>query len=155
MDQSVYCIDTSAFLDGYSRYYPPDVFPTLWNQMSGFTGSGRIISPRDVLIELEKRDDAAHAWAKQHRSIFIEVDRFQEAQVRQILAQYPRLVGAGRGRNQADSWVIALAQTQGGMVVTGERGGTDLKPKIPYICDQLGVARLPFLEMLRREGWSF
>lgn len=155
MKESVYCIDTSAFLDGYSRYYPPAIFPSLWQQMSSFTTSGRIISPQEVLIELAKRDDATHAWAKQHQSLFVEIDRFQEAKVREVLAQFPRLVGSGRGRNQADPWVIALAQMHGAIVVTGERGGTVTSPKIPFICEQRGVEYIPFLEILRREHWSF
>ena len=27
-----YCVDTSGWLDGWQRNYPPDVFPTLWNR---------------------------------------------------------------------------------------------------------------------------
>src|ERR1022692_867540 len=29
----MYCIDTSALVDGWIRYYPPDVFPPLWTKL--------------------------------------------------------------------------------------------------------------------------
>ena len=28
-----FCIDTSAWLDGWARDYPPDVFPSLWEKI--------------------------------------------------------------------------------------------------------------------------
>ena len=54
----LYCFDTSAFLDGWSRYYPPEVFHSLWeDNMNDLVGDGRIISSIEVLNELEEKDD--------------------------------------------------------------------------------------------------
>jgi len=45
-----------------------------------------------------------------------------------------------KGRNRADAFVIAVARLQGAVVVTGEgANGTEDKPKIPYICQELKV----------------
>lgn len=155
MADRVYCVDTSAFLDGYSRYYPPEIFPGLWGRMDALAATGRIIAPQDVLLELAKRSDSTHGWAKNHQQMFVEVDGFQEVKVREILRGYPKLVGVGGGRNQADPWVIALAHVHSAMVVTGERGGTSASPKIPFICAQLGIECISFIDMVRMEGWTF
>jgi hypothetical protein len=60
-----------------------------------------------------------------------------------------------KGKNRADAFVIAVAQLKKGIVVTGEVNGTTDRPKIPYICSQLGVPCIRFLDLLKREGWKF
>jgi hypothetical protein len=39
-----YCIDTSALIEAWVRYHPPDVFPTLWNQIDDLVDSGRLVA---------------------------------------------------------------------------------------------------------------
>ena len=39
-----YCVDTSGWLDGWQRHYPPDVFPTLWAKIDALVTAGEIIS---------------------------------------------------------------------------------------------------------------
>jgi hypothetical protein len=41
----VYVIDTSALLDGWVRYYPPDVFPSLWSHLEEMIKTGELLSP--------------------------------------------------------------------------------------------------------------
>lgn len=42
------------------------------------------------------------------------------------------------------------------MVVTGERHSGSLdKPKIPDVCDAMGIRCLSLVEMMEEEGWSF
>ena len=59
-----YCVDTSAWLDGWRRYYPRDVFPTLWTKIEGLVATGQIISSEEVYVELAKKDDDLHGWIK-------------------------------------------------------------------------------------------
>jgi hypothetical protein len=59
-----YSIDTSSLLDGWVRYYPPDVFPSFWKHLEGMIGAGELISPDEVLRELAKKEgDTLHSWA--------------------------------------------------------------------------------------------
>ena len=44
----MYVIDTSALLDGWVRYYPPDVFPPLWSNLEGMITAGELLSPDDL-----------------------------------------------------------------------------------------------------------
>ena len=52
-----YSIDTSAILDGWRRYYPPDTFPGLWDKLDSLIEEGHLAATEEVLIELEKKDD--------------------------------------------------------------------------------------------------
>ena len=40
----IFCIDSSAWMDGWVRDYPPDVFPTLWNNLDAHIEKGIIMS---------------------------------------------------------------------------------------------------------------
>ena len=50
----VYSIDTSAILDGHNRYYPPDVFPKLWENLQVLINNGKLRAVGLVLKELER-----------------------------------------------------------------------------------------------------
>ena len=68
-----YSIDSSGILDLF-RYYPPDVFPTIWTQMDGAVASQAILAVDEVYRELEKKDDTAFQWLKGRRAIVIDLD---------------------------------------------------------------------------------
>ncbi len=74
----------------------------------------------------------------------------------ELLAEHPRLVDTHRGRSQADPFVIATAVKLGAVVVTGEkRRGNLTIPKIPDVCEAMGIPCMTFLEMLRSFAWRF
>ena len=60
-----YSLDTSAILNAWQRNYPPDLFPTLWRNIEGLIDAGVLIASEEVQVELEKKDDEVHEWAKQ------------------------------------------------------------------------------------------
>jgi len=119
-----YSLDTSGLLDGWVRYYSPDVFPSLWKQMpchppkvlprsrEAAAADGTIVAVQDVLLELERQDDDVFAWAKRHVT-FVQLEDEIQASATEILARFPQLVNTRRSRSVADPFVIALAQVQG------------------------------------------
>jgi hypothetical protein len=107
-----YSLDTSGLLDGWVRYYSPDVFPSLWKQMEAAAADGTILAVQDVLLELERQDDDVFAWAKRHVT-FVQLEDEIQASATEILARYPQLVNTRRSRSVADPFVIALARVQG------------------------------------------
>jgi len=114
-----YSFDSSGILDLF-RYYPPDVFPSIWTQMET-AASGRIILAIDeVYRELEKKDDAAFQWLKARRAMIVDLDTLVQQHVANILAVHPRLIDTRRNRSSGDPFVIALAQVRGLSVVTGK-----------------------------------
>jgi len=64
-----------------------------------------------------------------------------------------KLVNTQKNRHQADPFVIALAKIENGIVVSGEWPSRNLeRPKVPDVCNALGVPHIRLVEMLRREG---
>jgi hypothetical protein len=71
-----YCIDTSALIDAAIRWYPPDVFPSLWTRVEALIETGRLISSEEVLLELEQKEgDILHEWAKNATFAFYSARR--------------------------------------------------------------------------------
>lgn len=155
----IYCIDTSAWLDGWARDYPPEVFPSLWEKLAESIEAGVLRCSEEVYVEIEKKDDGLHDWLRARKAtVVVPIDREIQASVLELLAAYPRLVDTHRNRSQADPFVIATAERLGKdtVVVTGEkpRGKLDT-PKIPDVCGVRGLRCITLLDMLRELGWKF
>ncbi len=144
-----FCVDTSGWLDGWDRYYPRDVFPSLWQNVEQRVSGSDIIASEEVYVEVQKKDDDLHEWMKQRKFMLIPANESIQRRVAEVLATYPRLVDTLKGRSQADPFVIATAVETGSIVVTGESFGSATKPRIPFVCQQLGIRCITFLDMIR------
>lgn len=154
-DDPVYCMDTSAILEGRRRAYPPDVFVQLWRNIEALIAMRRLVAPEEVRIELSAKDDETFAWAKSQAGLFIPLDADQLRVTALIANGFPSFVSNPRVKNRADPFVIALAAVRGYRVVTQERPGSPDSPKIPTVCDHFRVPHLRFLDMVRSERWTY
>ena len=150
-----YCVDTSGWLDGWRRNYPPDVFPTLWGSIEVQITAGSIFSSEEVYVELAKKDDDLHKWIQARKHMLVAPDEAIQKRVAALLAVYPRLVDTLKGRSQADPFVIATAIEAKAKVVTGEAFGTPDRPRIPLVCQVEGIACITFLQMIRELKLTF
>lgn len=152
-----YSVDTSALLDGWRRYYPPDVMPGLWSRLDDLIADGSLRATEEVLIELERKDDDVHEWAKQRTALFVALDDRIQIAVTEILSVHEKLLDTRSGRSAADPFVVALAQIEECTVVTGERRRTKSadRPNIPDVCDALDIQCITLLDLMRAEGWKF
>lgn len=149
-------LDTSALIGAWQRKYPPEVFPSLWENLDQLGHDGELFVPDEVLRELQRQDDDLHKWvAERADHLVVVADRAIYLAVRAILNDHPRLTMPGLGRGRADPFVIAEAQARGCAVVTEERGGSAGKPRIPYVCQTLGLTSSEVLDVIRAEGWTF
>jgi hypothetical protein len=66
-------------------------------------------------------------------------------------------VDTAKGKSGADPMVIALAQRGFPLhcVVTEEKGGSERKPKMPYVCGQEDIRVINLLQLIRDNGWTF
>src|ERR1041384_910311 len=103
-----YSIDTSAFLDAWVRNYPPDVFPSIWEQMDGAAKDGTLLASDEVLRELERKEDGAHKWMKERAQMVFALDPEIEQHVRDIMHRYPRLVDTKKGRSRSEEHTSEL-----------------------------------------------
>jgi hypothetical protein len=146
----LYCVDTSAWLDGWQRHYPKDVFPSLWTRLDDLISGGQIISTEEVYIELQRKDDDLRKWMMSRKGMLVPLDEAIQNRAAALPREYPRLVDTLRGRSKADPFVIATAMERSATVVTGEvlTGRLD-KPRIPDVCRAKGIAWIGFLQMIR------
>jgi hypothetical protein len=157
-NHNLFCIDTSALLHGWKRDYPPDVFGSVWENMDRLVDSGTLIAPEEVLLELTRGGDEIHDWAKARKRMFLPADEQVQAEVRRIVNKWrPFMPKHSRDGIWADPYVIALAHVKGAIVVTGEKpvGPGAKKPKIPNICEEIGVDYTDMLGLLRSCRWEF
>jgi hypothetical protein len=150
-----YCIDTSSILEAWARRYPRDVFQGFWDDFEELAASGHAIIAEEVFKELTKKDDGAAEWAASIPGFVVDFDQQQETLLIPIMGRFPKLAKEGSNRNRADPFVIALAQMLNIVVVTQEDPGTENKPKIPWVCDQLKVEWIDIIDLIRVEGWTY
>ena len=152
-----YSFDTSSFVESWRRIYPRDVFPSLWDEhLPGLIASGDLRASKQVKVELERQDDELLAWANDQDDLFIEADASVQAAVSAIMASHGNLVQAhGGGRSGGDPFVIALAQVSGAIVVTEEKPRSVINPKIPDVCNALGIQCINMLGVIRQKGWTY
>lgn len=154
---SKYCIDTSALLDAWLRWYPPDIFPGLWDKLDQLINESRLIATEEVFIELSYKEDLLFEWAGERQNkLFFPLDDQIQIEVTAILTEFPKLVDQRPGKGTADPFVIALAKITNATVVTGELPTNNLqRPKIPDVCNQLNIQCIKITELIRMENWSF
>ena len=144
----IHVFDTSVWIEAWWRHYRIGRFPTLWQDLASFIDEGRVISPMEVLKEIEKQEDDLFKWLKQRQQVFREVDVRTEDMVREIMKSHPRLVDINRDRSGADPWVIALAVVETAVVVTYENRGKKALPKIPDVCEHYGTGCVSMADFL-------
>ena len=151
----LYSVDTSALLDAWARWYPPDLFPSVWDRLSIVVENTEVVATDEVLNELERKADDCYAWAKDRPNMFLPLDADIQISAAEILAEFPKLVDERTGKSMGDPFVIAVAQVHSLTVVTGEKGGSPQKPKIPNVCAHFGLDCIDIVEMMRRLDFQF
>ncbi len=151
----MFCFDTSALLECWSRYYPIDVFPGIWERFAYLVEGGDPIAPDEVHEEIKKKDDGLAEWLKTRPGMFVPLDGPVQIASTEVLAEFPELVKALSGRTQADPFVIGLARVRKATVVTQERGGNRVRPRIPLVCDFFEVPCTDIVGFIRQRGWTF
>jgi hypothetical protein len=152
-----YCIDTSALVDLWRVFYPPDVFPSLWEEdIENLISEGFLIAPQEVFNELKNRDDGLFEWAKKHRKMFKDLDEEQVKLVRKTERKFPELIDSEKTTADADPFIIALAMSKGWAVITSERSNPQgSKPKIPDVCKEYTVKCVSLLKFFREQRWRY
>lgn len=154
----MYSIDTSALLEGWVRVYPPSNFPAVWERIDELVDAGAFLISQAVLWDLERKSDEISKWCSERaENLVVAIDDPVQARMSDIMATYPKLVDTRTGKSGSDPFVIALAQVHDPKltVVTSELGGTQDRPKIPFVCQAEGVPWISLLGLIQKQGWTF
>jgi hypothetical protein len=156
--QPVYAVDTNVLMDWQARYYPSDVFGSLTARIEGLVAAQRLVAPELVKEELGVVGTAdLTAWASRQSSMWVPNADLLEATVA-IQGRFPGLRDPKSEFDEADAYIIALAQMRNGTVVTQETSAAEKRnPRrthfIPDVCRELGLPCISLLGLMRREGW--
>jgi hypothetical protein len=151
-----YSVDTSALLDGWRRYYPKDVFPSLWVKIELLIQAGDFRMSEEVFNDLKKKHDDVYKWAKAQDGLVVPIDEGIQKHVTEIMAKHEKLVDTRKSKSGSDPFAIALARQNKCAVVSGELPTNSLKrPHIPDVCKDMKILHLNLLDLIRAEGWKF
>lgn len=152
---SVYSLDTSCLINAWNKLYQPDLLPSIWEHLSRLLEEDIVLISEQVLLEIKKKDDNLAAWCAERKHRFRPIDDPTQDRLSVLMNRHRRIAAIGSGRNFADPFVIALAQTFNPplIVVTEEEKGKETNPKIPYLCGQEGLRCINFNELLRETAW--
>lgn len=149
-----YSFDSGAIINGRRDIFMPKTFAALWTRIEGMIATGQVRAVDEVKLEVVKKDDDAAEWAKAQTGFFVPLTTDIQLAAKQVLAVHPRLLGIGGPRNGADPFVIALALAWGGTVVTQETPRNITKPRIPDVCDAMGIRWLTLPQFVDEQGWT-
>jgi hypothetical protein len=144
-----YGFDTSAFIDPWRRHQPRDIFKSMWKKIDELIDGHEIVACGMVKTELEEKDDELLKYVRSKAGFFVPDDDGQQQCNAKVVRQFPHWIPVNSTKNRADSFVVALGMAHNLTVVTYENNGSASQIKIPFVCKQLGVACLHFIDFLR------
>lgn len=151
----IYCIDTSALIDGW-KDYPPENFG-VWKNIKELIEENRLISPYHVLDELGVGGDELYEWCHEN-DFFCSPTTETPGIVNEIETNFPTFKPKKTPRvDWADPYVIAIAIENEYTVVSHETK-KELEEKtfyIPDICERYEIKHIRFLDLIKEENWKF
>lgn len=136
--ERIYVVDASIWISIH-RNYPFDVAPGLWDLLNGLIASGRILSPTEVREEIASGTDELKAWSRAQPALYVELSPAEQALAADVLADCPELIDPDSEKPEADPFVVALGQSRGATVVTGERKKGPPCRQIEDVCEMRDV----------------
>ncbi len=158
---TTYVFDTGVFINLFRHYYRSQ-FTNLWDRFDSMINKGTITSTREVLLELERGNDAATTWAKNNKDLVFPTPIFNETQFVKTIFSNPdfqKLINNKQRLHNnpvADPFVISRARClDQGCVVTTETYNEKGVAKIPNVCEHFKIDCTNFRGFMEKEGWTF
>lgn len=153
-----YIIDSGIWIH-IEKYHRHDVFKKFWSQLDNSIGDGSIITPQEVLDEVETGTMSPvpiGPLLKARNGLIIPLDQPLMNEVTNVLSGCPTLIDPDSEKNGADPFVVALAKLRGGVVVTTEkpRKSPNGKMKVPDACSHFKISCLDWYGFLLDVKWD-
>jgi uncharacterized protein DUF4411 len=150
IEPDVYLIDTSAWLNIDLRSDSQDV----WKLITWLIEQGRIVACAQVLTEL-RADPIYKSRLKPYERALQAGDRSGDdiaylQHVGRVTHDHPAMSKATGWKTRADSYVVALAELEGYIVVSDETTGVKRNRKIPGACQKRGICCITLEEFVVR-----
>lgn len=129
----------------------------VWRAIGGDAGTFQVRIVEHVFNEIGVKADAVAERVALLRTseILVPVSAFEACKLSEMLAEvrreYPRMSGANKGRERADSWIVAHARFERDTTVVTEESPRR-NAGIPAACRAYGIECINLDEFLRRES---
>jgi hypothetical protein len=143
------------------KEYRLETFPSLWKDMVGLVTQKRLFAPNQVLEELKHKDDDICQWCRSRKDMFVREDIRILTTAQSIIRNFPQLSDHDKEIEDADPYVVALAQelkkqktlNNRNVKVVANEG--EKKFHIHDVCGRMGIDSIRFVEMVYLEGWKY
>lgn len=143
-----YVVDSSSLMK-FEDQFPKDILPSLWDEVYKLFEECKAFSVRAVYEELE---DSQELWGD-YKDYFRELTVEETQVMGKILTDSRFEVFKNHGKSErpwADPHLIACAMVDElVIVVTEENLNRTPQRKIAYVCKELGIRCINFVEFLR------
>lgn len=151
-----YSFDSGALINGRRDIFILPTFAAVWASIATMISLGQVRAVDEVKREVTRHDDETAKWVKAQKGLFVPLSRDVQEATSLVLAKYPKLISLGSNKSCADPFVIALAISNDGTVVTQETASNKLhKPRIPDVCMDMGVPWMTLPQFVVEQGWAF
>ncbi len=165
-----YWIDSSVYVSSRRGILAFDIAPRFWNYLHEFGLRGRVASPREVYVELQRHfgpQDDLIVWLRAREDTYLKIPtpnvQEQFSQIADYLVARYTPYQAQEFLRGADPWLVAHSVEEGGLIVTNEvpsqepnpsrsTGLIDTKVKIPNVARAFGANTVSLTQMLRNLG---
>lgn len=152
-----YVIDTSSLIF-MTQMHPPEIFKTLWETIFKLFESGILFSIENVYWELK---DSQKYWANFRK--YFRAPTQEELQFTQQIIQdnrFKMFTQYGLKNDSAGLWadphLISCALANPNVsVITEENSNRHKERKISYVCDELNINYMNFIEFLKLQNIVF
>jgi len=118
----VYSFDTNIFID-MKHKYRRGKHDKLWERIEYLMENQDIVVSKQVIIELVGIDDGLAKWIKKFPDCIVDDGIEIQTSVARIVRKYKGWINPDSTKNQADPYIIAVAEYKDGTVVSSEGGG--------------------------------
>ena len=151
-----YIFDTNIFINAHRQFFPIDFCPAFWSFLERLNQNGEVYSIENVWLEIVRgnEQDLLKEWAKEHKSMFLNIDAKTAISVGQIIGDLQKSSYGFRDSaiaefaEAADSFVVAFAKENEFTVVSHEvssKASISKKHiKIPDICS---LCKVPYISI--------
>lgn len=161
VEDTVYVIDSSSFIDAKNRYYAFDIAPKFWTSLVDRANRSQIESIDRIKGELDKGKDELSDWAdSEFKNFFASTNDIavitQYGKIMDWVNAQSRYLEAAKAEyaGDPDGWLIAYSCVNKRVLVTQEVSDLSArkKVKIPDVCQPFGITCINTFELIRRLG---